>query len=200
MRIGTRKDGDVTLSRLPILTRGELMKQVGSEKSLLVAGDQLTVRSHSTSGSSGMPVRFFTSEMNSRYNEIRSLAQYFLEGRDLTLNRTRLKYVHRDDKNKFTTQKADSWHDALGSLFRLGAKKHIEYFRASMLLLRKELERDPIGYLIATPWTVEALLQYMDPAAFKRAEMAMWIPTGAAVDPTLREAFTSHGIPVRAIY
>ena len=89
-RIGNRKASDVDLARLPILTRQDLRAQVASEGSLLRATDGLSINPHATSGSSGVPVNFFVSGFNADYNFIRSLAQYFMEGRDLTLNRTRL--------------------------------------------------------------------------------------------------------------
>jgi phenylacetate-CoA ligase len=66
--------------------------------------------------------------------------------------------------------------------------------------LRKELERDPIGYLVAAPRIVEVLLQDMDAAVLKRAGMAMWIALMEPVDSALRETFASLDIPVRANY
>src|SRR5262249_43312155 len=89
-RIGNRKASDVDLPSLPILTRQDLRTQVASEGALLRATDGLSINSHATSGSSGVPVNFFVSGFNADYNFVRSLAQYFIEGRDLTLNRTRL--------------------------------------------------------------------------------------------------------------
>ena len=133
----------------------------------------MAVTSHSTSGSSGTPVSFFVSEMNVLYNETRSTAQYFLEGRDLSHNRTRLRYVPMHDTRQFKVHKTELWQSSLGSLFRCGINKQIEYFNADMKLLTEELERDSIGYLVAVPWTVEAIVQYIDPISLKHAGMTM---------------------------
>ena len=198
-RIGTKKIKDISLSELPVLTRSDVAKQVATEGSLLPTNGNISTRKHSTSGSTGTPVEFFVSEMNGQYNNVRSLMQYFIEGRDLTLNRTRLR-ERRSNKNGFTVKKTDSWLGSLGSFIGSGINKHFELYHPSINLLRKELERDSIGYLIAPPRLVEMMFQHMDAVVLKRAGMAMWIPLMEPVDPKLREAFASLNIPVRANY
>lgn len=90
-RIGTKRIKDIDLSDLPLLTRSDIVKQVENEGSLLPPGGVIQATKHSTSGSSGTPVQFFVSDDNALYNQARSMAQFFMEGRDLTLNRTRFK-------------------------------------------------------------------------------------------------------------
>src|ERR1039458_6095073 len=90
-RIGTKRIKDINLLDLPVLTRSDVVKQVETEGSLLPHSGTIPAKIHSTSGSSGTPVQFFVSEMNAHYNTVRSTAQYFIEERDLTLNRTRFK-------------------------------------------------------------------------------------------------------------
>jgi phenylacetate-CoA ligase len=200
-RIGTKKTAsDIELSSLPILTRSQVREQVKSEGCLIIHSDPIKAQSHSTSGSSGAPVEFFLSEMNIQYAASRYFAQYFIEGRDLTLNRTRLKSVTQSYKNGFRVTKADSWLGPLGSFFRNGINKRIEYFHPNMDLLCKELECDSIGYLIAPPRFVEMMFQYFDARVLKRAGMVMWIASTEPIDPKLRETFASVNIPVRANY
>jgi phenylacetate-CoA ligase len=199
-RIVTNKINDINLSRLPILTRSEVVRQVETEGSLLPPGERIRTRKHSTSGSSGTPVHFFISEMNTEYNAVRSAAQYFMEGRDLTLNRTRTRPEPMSNSNGFTVEKRDSWLEPLGSLVRCGINKHIEYFHPNINALCEELKRDPIGYLAAQPRLIETLLQYIDPAFFKRAGTTMYIPLAEPVSPELREAFSSMDIPLRGNY
>lgn len=199
-RVGTTNIKNIHLSDLPILTRSAVIKQVQSEGSLLPHNGTIPVTKHSTSGSSGTPVEFFVSAMNSQYNNVRSNAQYFIEGRDLTPNRTRLQSVRQSNKNGFTAKKTGSWLGPLGSFLKTGINKHIEYFHPNINLLLKEFESDSIGYLIAPPRIVEMMFQYMSPAVLKRAGMIMWIPLSEPVDPTLREQFASLNIPVRANY
>jgi phenylacetate-coenzyme A ligase PaaK-like adenylate-forming protein len=199
-RIGTNKINDINLSRLPILTRSEVVKQVAAEGSLLPPGERIRTMKHSTSGSSGTPVHFFISEMNTEYNAVRSAAQYFMEGRDLTLNRTRFRAEPMSNQNGFTVEKQDGWLGSLGPLVRCGINKHIEYFRPNINVLCKEMERDSIGYLVSPPHFIEAMLQHIDPDFLKRTGTAIFIPFGNTVSPELREAFSSAGIPVRGSY
>src|SRR4051812_17388521 len=67
-RIGARKLSGVTLSALPMLERAAVMKQIVEEGPLLRPSDQIAINNSSTSGSSGVPVKFFASGMNARYN------------------------------------------------------------------------------------------------------------------------------------
>src|SRR5271169_160285 len=83
------KDSDTKLGALPILTRTDVRQQVEKEGSLLRPADGLETSTHGTSGSSGIPLEFHISQMNARYNNVRYLAQEFMDGRDLSVNRTR---------------------------------------------------------------------------------------------------------------
>jgi phenylacetate-coenzyme A ligase PaaK-like adenylate-forming protein len=199
-RIGARKPSGVTLSSLPILERGAVMSQIRDEGPLLRPNDQIALNSSSTSGSSGVPVKFFASGMNARYNHVRSVAQYFLEGRDLTLNRVQIDYTPHLAKKGLKVTRAEAWLGALSCFFDCGANKVIEYFRPDMNAFREELERDPIGYLVTAQWTVATLLQSIDLLALKRAGLHTWISVADAVDPGLREALMSQGVLVRSTY
>ena len=151
-RIGTKKINDIKLSDLPIFTRSELVKQVEKEGSLLPSGGAIRTKKQTTSGSSGTPVQFFVSDMNADYNSVRSMAQYFMEGRDLTLNWTRLHRVQKQFAGGFSVETTANGLGPLSSLFKGGNNKDI--FMSQQLnrdLLFKELAKDPIGYLIAQP-------------------------------------------------
>jgi phenylacetate-CoA ligase len=199
-RIGSRKLSGVALSSLPILERGTVMKQVVDEGPLLRPSDQIAVNNSSTSGSSGVPVKFFASGMNARYNHVRSVAQYFVEGRDLTLNRVQIDYTPHLQKEGLKVTRSEAWLGSLSCFFGCGANKVIEYFRPDMKRFRKELEHDSIGYLVTAQWTVETLLQSIDLIALKRAGLRMWISVADAIDPSLREALMSQGVSVRSTY
>ena len=196
-RIGANKAAN--LERLPILTRADVRTQVEAEGSLL-AGERIKTMKHATSGSSGTPIQFFISQMHTEYLGVRSAAQFFIEERDLTLNSTRLRPEPKSSKDGFTVQIKGDALGSLASLVRGGKFKYIEYFHPNMDALCKELERDSIGYLVAHPHLVETMLQFIDPEFFKRAGTAMFNPVAGAVDPELRKAFVSNGIPVRGTY
>jgi phenylacetate-CoA ligase len=196
-RIGKKKFKEILPSALPILGRSDVVKQVETEGSLLPGFS----RKHATSGSSGTPVPFFVSEMNGRYNDLRSIAQFFIEGRDLTLNITLLKSSWQSrTKEGFVVEKKPSWLGPLNSLLRIGNFKKISYSRPNRKLLFKELMKDPIGYLFIQPSLVESLFYDGDISFLGENATAMFIPTGEEADRNLRDKFVAAGIPVRANY
>jgi phenylacetate-CoA ligase len=199
-RIGARKLTGLALSSLPVLERGAVMKQIVAEGPLLRSSDQIPINTSSTSGSSGMPVKFYASGMNARYNLVRSVAQYFLEGRDLTLNRVQIDYIPYLQKEGLKVTRSEAWLGALSGFFDCGSNKVIEYFRPDMKSFREELEREPIGYLVTAQWSMDFLSQSIDLPALKRAGLRMWVSVADAVDPAFRAALSSHGISVRSTY
>src|SRR4029077_21187209 len=191
------------LDSLPILTRQDLRTQGASEGALLRTADGLSTHAHSTSGSSGVPVRFFNSDFNSNYNSARNLAQFLLEGLDLSLNRTRVRYADAVVKGGISVEKNESWLGPLAPLIKAGANKHIEHLTLSRDVcdkLIRELQSDDIGYLVSHPRTIEAIVSSFDLNFLKAAKTAMWIPRGENVDPKLIEAFADLAIPIRSNY
>jgi len=207
-RIGTKQISDLKLSDLPILTRADLIHQVKSEGSLLRQGDGIGVRTHSTSGSSGTPVEFFISEMNEHYNGVRSIAQYFMEGRDLSLNRTRFrsfdydqaKHLQRALKKGFTVEVTESWLGSLSDLFKGGVNKHINYWHPNRDLLFDELSKNPIGYLVIQPRLLEVLFHNNDIDFLKENKTVMLISLAEEISSDLRKQFDTQQISVRSTY
>ena len=199
-RIGGKKAKGISLSDLPILTRSDVVKQIETEGSLLPS-NIIGVSKHATSGSSGTPVQFFVSEMNARYNNVRSVAQYFMEGCDLTLNNTVLKpSLRKRTQGGFVVEKTNGWLGPLNSLFKGGNYKKINLSRPNRDLLLKELTKDPIGYLVIQPSLVESLFYDGDISFLCENGTKMFIPTGEEADRSLRDKFIAAGIPVRANY
>ena len=199
-RIGTAKIADLALAHLPIQTRGDVKQQVKTEGSLLKPNDGLAAQRHLTSGSSGTPVQFYISSMNGEFNTIRSLAQFLLEGNDLSLNLVRFGLTPVSNKEGLKVVTEKSWLGPLDAFIESGSYRIIHYFHPDMQAFRRELERLPIGYLVAAHWGVETLLQYIKPAVFKDCGLKMWIPIGSPVSPEVRKSFTDLDIPVRANY
>jgi phenylacetate-coenzyme A ligase PaaK-like adenylate-forming protein len=201
-RIGSRKASDIDLASLPILTRQDLRTQVASEGPLLRAADGLSTKAHATSGSSGVPVQFFFSDINGNYNVIRSLAQCFLEGLDLSLNRTCVRPAAAPVTGGISVVKAESWLGMLHPLFKSGKNKHIEYFRLQEVRdkLVLELKKDDVGYLVAMPGTIERISTSFDLGFLKAANTAMWIANSSSVTQSVRRVFADLAIPVRANY
>jgi phenylacetate-coenzyme A ligase PaaK-like adenylate-forming protein len=199
-RIVAKNIKDVKLSDVPVLTRSDVVKQVESEGSLLPPDGPIATRKLATSGSSGTPVQFFVSDMNAEYNSVRSLAQYFVEGRDLTLNRTRFYRAPKRIDDGFSAKKSDSWLGSLGSFFKSGDGKEILLYRADRSLLLRELAKDSIGYLVSPPSFMEALFYESDLAFLVENGVKMFVPVDEEADKDLRDRFAAAGIPVRAVY
>jgi len=199
-RIGSKRIKDIDLSDLPILTRSEVVKQVETEGSLLPQSGASHITKHSTSGSSGAPVQFFVSERNRFYNNVRSVAQYFMDGRDLTLNVTRFKSAPSRVEGGFSVEKTNSWLGPLSVLFRTGNTKNILHLNPNRDLLLRELAKDPIGYLIIQPRLVETLFYDSDVSFLAEHGTKMFIPTSEEAEKSLRDKFAAAKIPVRANY
>jgi phenylacetate-coenzyme A ligase PaaK-like adenylate-forming protein len=199
-RIGTKGIKNVELSELPILTRRDLTKQVESEGSLIPSGGTIPTAKHSTSGSSGTPVQFFVSQMNDHYNNVRSVAQYFMEGRDLTLNRTRFKSSQNRMKGGFAVEKTSDWLGPLSSLFECGKNKEIRQLHPDRALLFEELAKDSVGYLVIQPRLLETLFYDNDVSFLSDCATKMLIPVSEEADKSLRDKFAAAGIPVRSNY
>ena len=177
-----------------------MREQVEAEGALLNAKDRIGVHPHSTSGSSGAPAPFFVSEMNSNYNAIRSTAQYFIEGRDLTLPRTALNYDRTLGKQGFSVVRTPTWLGTLGPFVRSAANKEIKLLRPDAEALWQELRADPIGYLSIPPRLLEWLLQHVSPAELKQAGAAMLILVSEPLEAKTRERCAAAGIAARASY
>ena len=192
--------GEARLEDAPILTRADLREQVAREGALLGPADRIGVTERATSGSTGEPVRFFVSEMNANYNVMRSIAQYFLEGRDLTLNRALVDYASAAQKADVTVERSGSWLGALAAFVAGGSARTIAARPGATAALWRELKREPIGYLVAAPGHMAALIAEVGAAALREAGAAMWLAYGERVDAALREELAAAGIATRANY
>jgi phenylacetate-CoA ligase len=192
---------DVTLATLPILTREQVIQQVALEGNLLRAADGIPAKQHSTSGSTGTPVHFFFSVVNSQYNSVRSVAQYFIEGRDTSLNRTRIRPGTVPMANGFTVEENSSYVGPLTPLIHSGTSKEIEYFNpVDYKKLVKELQRTDIGYLVCAPRILESMFSVIDPTFLKQSNTKMWLSLAQGVSSDMAKIFSDLNIPIRANY
>ena len=195
-RIGAEK----ALAKLPILSRADLRDQVSREGALLGPADRIAVKTHASSGSSGEPVSFFISEMNGNYNALRSIAQYLLEGSDLTLNRTRIKSSKKMIEGGLAVERERSWLAALAPYIKAGGSRRMDILRPDIDRMWAEMKKEPIGYLATSPSALESLLQRVEPIEFKRAGLAMLVLIAEPLDPEVRRRFAEVGVPARETY
>src|SRR6516165_4585422 len=186
------KPADSKLGALPILTRVELRRQVEKEGSLLRPSDGLEISMHGTSGSSGTPVEFHISQMNGRYNDVRYLAQEFMDGKDLSVNRTRFKTARADVVEKlakipagFIVEKQPTWLGDIGSIFSSGSLKHISAINPNPRDLIRELRKDAVGQLVGAPGILGALIDHSGARLLRELHVSEYVPFGESLDPAL---------------
>jgi phenylacetate-CoA ligase len=195
------------LSALPILTRTDVKQQVAQEGSLLRPTDGLQTFMHATSGSSGVPVKFYVSQMNVQYNQVRSLAQNFIDGKDLSLNKTQIKTATASTAKKiaavpsgFAVEKKPSWLGEIGSVFTSGGFKLIECLNPSLRDLVHELRKDAVGQLVANPRMVSAIISHSGANLLRQLRVSEWIAVGEEIDPVLYRSVVDQGIPIHSTY
>jgi len=198
---------DSQLSTLPILTRSDVQQQVKLEGSLLRPSDGYDSEENATSGSSGVPVRFFVSGMNTRYNSLRGMMYFFNEGKDLSLNYTFIRTAKpakfkevAESRAGFVVEKRPSWLGDLSPIITAGSQKVIDCLDFDVRALIKELRKDPVGYLVTAPRTLAILLHHHGVELLSELKLAEFLPYAESADPAVVQAVREHGIPVRSSY
>jgi phenylacetate-CoA ligase len=194
---------DKFLQLLPVQTREDINHQVEKEGSLVGKEASNGVSNYSSSGSTGVPVKVFSMVHNARYNELRSIAQYLIEGRDLNLNRT---FIKPADGNKnqilhsgIGIEYFDSWIGNLSQIFDHGAYKIIHYLDDTNSLI-EELSKRPVGYLACLGSHMELLINTGGEGLIKKLGIKMWLHHSDNLDVGLRNTLEDWGILVRSTY
>ena len=205
-RLGAKPSGG-KLGELPVLTRAQVRAQVEMEGSLLRHTDGLETFTHATSGSSGTPVEFHVSHMNSRYNDVRYLAQEFIAGKDLSVNRTRMNTAKGNAAKKaaavpcgFVVEKEPSWLGDIGSVFTSGNLKKIECLNPNPRDLLGELRKDAVGQLVVGPGLLATILGHSGARLLGELRVSDVVAFGEAIDPAVYQAIVDQGIRVSSTY
>lgn len=192
------------LSKLPSLTREQLVQQVQDEGPLSRHAPQLASslgQTYASSGSTGVPVQTFSLTQNARFNELRSLAQYIMEGRRLDLNRTFIKPAGGQqiaDGQGVRVEIKPSWLGSLGGLFAAGHYKtiHADFDAAA---IARELRLHPVGYLACLGSHMEALVQSLGDE-IAQLGIHMWLHHSDDRNPSLVAFLLDRGIVTRSSY
>lgn len=203
-RLPSQLSGNNILGSIPVLTRDDVNCQVADEGALVVANDLgHGMASYPSSGSTGVPVKVFSMPQNARYNEIRSIAQYFIEGRNLNFNRT---FIKPADGNRASNGKSvldveinDGWAGNIGDIFQHGKYKAIN-FSGNINPLIDELLKSPVGYLACLSSHMELLFNAGGEKLLQDLNIEMWLHHSDNLDPSLRSALNRINIPIRSSY
>lgn len=198
-RIGTHR----TLEKLSPLTREELARQVQAEGSLTPQYAQDKSNTYASSGSTGTPVQVHVCPQNGRYNELRSLSQYFLEGRSLNQNRTFIRpasAAHLTAPHQsLSVERFDTWLGSLSGTFQSGSYKIIN-FSHDIEALMTELLTEKVGYLACLGSHMDMILQYADKAMLERLGIHMWLHHSDNQEIARCKRLKDAGIPISSNY
>ena len=148
------------LQRLPILSRKDIAMQAQKEGSLFHDKKQGAPATYETTGSTGTPLKVFICEQNGYYNEVRSLAQFFIDNLPLDENRVEIRPVVRsDDLRKKTALPTANphWAGSLSKIYCNGSNRTLR-FNSDVDGLLNELAKDRVGYLVCPSRVIEQLL------------------------------------------
>ncbi len=138
---------------LPPLTRSDLAQQSEKEGSL-VPPESGGKRTYASTGSTGTPVRVYTTAANGYYNVQRSLAQYFINDLPLSDNRVQINPALNLDamQGPVVVRRGDNWAGDLSSVFANGSNREIihsfapgamdEVVAAMLALQRRHVDHD----------------------------------------------------------
>jgi phenylacetate-coenzyme A ligase PaaK-like adenylate-forming protein len=194
---------DNFLHLLPVQTREDVNHQVATEGSLVSEEASNNISNYASSGSTGVPVKVFSMIQNARYNELRSISQYLIEGRDLNLNRTFIKPAD-GNKNKplnagINVEYFDSWIGNLSPIFEHGVYKIIHYLDDANALI-EELKKRPVGYLACLGSHMELLINNGGEELVKKLGIKMWLHHSDNLDISMRNMLEDWGIFVHSTY
>lgn len=189
--------------QIPILSRDDLNLQVSNEGPLSKAflGDEISP--YQSTGSTGIPVKIFTTKNNSRYSSLRSLAQYLIENRSFALNRTFIKpadgpHLYENDVG-IKVESYESWNGALNTLFKSGSYKII-HFLDDVDALIGELKKQKVGYLACPDSIFSILVKNGGKELISSLNIHMWLHHSDNLSNSSRMLMKEIGIPIRSNY
>ena len=196
-RLGSTGSAD-SLDGLPILSRRDLRSQVAGEGALVGQQDRAVVIKRNTSGSTGIPVDFFVAQENGIYNNMRSFAQYLMDGDDLTCHRMKF---HFDPLNPgYWLKEADNYAGVAGSIFSTGRNYEIGYFGVDLGLVFEKLKTLGPHFFVCLPQFIEALIHNLGADILEKIKVRRFSTYGNLISPEVRAVAKRFGIAIRSTY
>ncbi len=201
-RMPARMINHEIMKHLPIQSRQDIAVQVASEGSLIAADSGEPVSSYASTGSTGTPVKVYVGAQNSYYNDLRSLAQFFID--DLTLDDNRVKIapgfkLDNMQKKSIVVKRSDSWAGPLSRVFRSGPSKFINHYYDDDALIN-ELLKERVGYLICPNRYIDILMSNGGLELIEKLGIRLWFHLADYRDPTMVDALKGIGIPSLSNY
>jgi phenylacetate-coenzyme A ligase PaaK-like adenylate-forming protein len=162
---------------LPVLTREKIASQVSLEGALATT-DGAAPMVYSSTGSTGTPVRIYTTQQNGYYNTLRYLAQYFINELSLEENHVKIGPPTSLDvleKGKIRVKSADTWAGVLSKVFRNGSSRTITHLYNDDALIDELLKGNHVGYLVCHSRIMEILLRKGGVELIKKLGIKYWL-------------------------
>jgi phenylacetate-coenzyme A ligase PaaK-like adenylate-forming protein len=174
---------------------------VQNEGSLFVDKKQGPVSSYETTGSTGTPLKVFVCQQAIYYNNVRSLAQIFLDNLSFDENRVQIAPAVRSEdlKNSRLLSSEPHWAGPLSRIYRNGSNKKIR-FTKDVDGLVEELSKDSVGYLVCPSRVLEQLLDHGGPDLIKKLGIKVWIHLSDYRSREAVEQLKQIGIPSLSNY
>jgi phenylacetate-coenzyme A ligase PaaK-like adenylate-forming protein len=194
-RMPSRMINHGIMKYLPVLTREDVASQVNLEGSLATT-DRAQPMTYSSTGSTGTPVKVFITPQNAYYNNVRYLAQFFIN--DISIDERRIKIsppisLDRIEKGSVSIKTADSWAGPLSKVFRNGSHKQIMHLYDDDALIN-ELSKDRAGYLACHSRIMDILLRKAGVQLIKDLGVKIWFHVSDYRDPDLVNTLSEIGV------
>ncbi len=196
-RMPSRMINHGVMKYLPIQSRADVATQITLDGALVSADGNKPISSYASTGSTGTPVKVFLCPENGYYNGIRSVAQYFIYDLSLDENCVRISPATsfaKLEKGSSALAATDAWAGSLSKVFRSGSAKRIVHTFNDDLLI-KELQKDPVGYLICPNRYVRILMNKGGTELIKKLGIKLWLHSYDYREPEIVEALKSIGVP-----
>jgi phenylacetate-coenzyme A ligase PaaK-like adenylate-forming protein len=169
----------------------------------LVAGDgNAAVSTYASTGSTGTPIKIYTSHENGYYNFIRSTAQFFIDNLSLEENWVQIvpptNMAELENASR-TVKTAASWAGSLSKIFRNGSLKKIVY-RHDDNALANELLKERVGYLVSPSRYIDILMSNGGVDLIKKLGVKMWFHLSDYRDPDIVNRLIEIGVPSSSNY
>jgi phenylacetate-coenzyme A ligase PaaK-like adenylate-forming protein len=201
-RMPSRMINHQIMKFLPIQSREDTRRQVALEGALLANNGTAPVSSYASTGSTGTPVKVYVSEENGYYNNMRGLAQFFVNGLGLEENFTRISpatSLAALEKKSLGVSAEVSWAGPLSGVFRTGKAKKITHLYDDAALI-KELLKDAVGYLFCPNRYLDILMSNGGVDLIKKLGIKLWLHSYDHRDPEIVKALSNVGVPSLSEY
>jgi phenylacetate-coenzyme A ligase PaaK-like adenylate-forming protein len=187
---------------LPIQRREDVTTQVNLEGSLVAGDGNAPVSTYASTGSTGTPIKIYTSHENGYYNFIRSTAQFFIDNLSLEENWVQIvpptNMAELENASR-TVKTAASWAGSLSKIFRNGSLKKIVY-RHDDNALANELLKERVGYLVSPSRYIDILMSNGGVDLIKKLGVKMWFHLSDYRDPDIVNRLIEIGVPSSSNY